>query len=561
MKLKEFIQKNTIYLILGFLSLCFFLSASSYNYLSQSDNFIKWGSPDETANYIFAKLYAQEGSMRFYEKYNLYANDIIHPRSMRSDAGIIKPVSFLGIILIFGKIASLTSYKVLPYLIPSLAAVGIIFYFLLLKNIFGPKISYLATLILIPFPAYIYYSVRSMFHNVLFVVLLIIGLYYAILMARKYGNSSRELGKYIYPALAGLFFGLAIITRTSELLWIIPLLLFLWIFNIKKIGFTKLIIFIIFLFLCFIPVLYWNQILYQSPFNGGYAQMNASISRLAAISTEMINPLSANKKLLVEFKNIIFYFGFHPLLSIKTIYYYFIKMFYWIFWSAIAGCFIFLYKWRQFEKKHWLYLLSYLIISAILLLYYGSWQFYDNPDQNQATIGNSYTRYWLPVYLGALPFVSIFILKLTRLFKKRLYINLSRFFIIILIYFVSIWFVLFGSEEGIITINKKNKDVKKEFNKVLELTENNAAIITKYHDKLLFPERKVIVGQFDNKDMNSQYRNLVNYIPVYYYNFTLPPIDFDYLNNKRLKEAGLRLAQKEEITEDFTLYRLMPIRE
>ena len=236
-------------------------------------------------------------------------------------------------------------------------------------------------------------------------------------------------------------------------------------------------------------------------------------------------------------------------------------MFYWIFWSAIAGCFIFLYKWRQFEKKHWLYLLSYLIISAILLLYYGSWQFYDNPDQNQATIGNSYTRYWLPVYLGALPFVSIFILKLTRLFKKRLYINLSRFFIIILIYFVSIWFVLFGSEEGIITINKKNKDVKKEFNKVLELTENNAAIITKYHDKLLFPERKVIVGQFDNKDMNSQYRNLVNYIPVYYYNFTLPPIDFDYLNNKRLKEAGLRLAQKEEITEDFTLYRLMPIRE
>ena len=73
---------------------------------------------------------------------------------------------------------------------------------------------------------------------------------------------------------------------------------------------------------------------------------------------------------------------------------------------------------------------------------------------------------------------------------------------------------------------------------------------------MFFPERKVIVGLFDDKNMIAEYANLVNLLPVYYYNFTLPPRDFEYLNNRRLAEAGLQIEKVEQVTDDFTLYRL-----
>ncbi len=61
---------------------------------------------------------------------------------------------------------------------------------------------------------------------------------------------------------------------------------------------------------------------------------------------------------------------------------------------------------------------------------------------------------------------------------------------------------------------------------------------------------------FDDKNMVKEYANLVNYLPVYYYNFTLPEKDFEYLNKRRLQEFGLKLEKVQEINGDFSLYRL-----
>ncbi|MDP3043418.1 MAG: glycosyltransferase family 39 protein [bacterium] len=559
-QIKKWLKKYSHWLILGILALCFFIGAASFNYFTQKNGYLKWVSPDETANYIFTKLYGQEGKLAIFEKYNLYGKDIMHPRSFRSDYGWLKPVSFLGIILIYGKIASVTSYKILPYLTPFFGAVGIIYYYLLVKKLFGRRNALISAFLLASFPVYVYYSARSMFHNVLFIVLLLIGLYYSVLMI-KHKKETSEYLTWLYAALAGGFIGLAIITRASELLWIIPMLIILWAFNIKKVGITKLIIFLSFLFLSILPVLYWNQILYGSPWRGGYAEMNQSISDISQAGSSFIaslitGKLSHFKELLNKISGNIFHFGFHPLQSCKMFYHYFVRMFYWIFWPALLGGILFAQKWRHWRRRHWAYLMSYFIISLILLFYYGSWKFNDNPDPGQFTIGNSYTRYWLPIYLGALPFVSLFIIKLTRLAKNKTIIFGIRSAIIILIFFISIRFVLFGSDEGLIFTAQRQKLSQNEFNKVMSLTENGAAIITQYHDKLFFPERKVIVGLFNDANMTREYGKLVNYLPLYYYNFTLPQKDFDYLNSRRLAEAGLRIEKVEQITSDFTLYRL-----
>ncbi|MBA3047112.1 glycosyltransferase family 39 protein [Patescibacteria group bacterium] len=612
-------------LILCILALGFFIGTSSFNYFTQDADFVKWLSPDEAANYAFAKFYGQEGELAIFEKYNLYAGDIMHPRSMRSDNGFIKPVSFLGIILIYGKIISLASYKILPFLTPFFAALGIVFYYLIVKKIFGKRNALISAFLLACFPVYIYYSARSMFHNVLFCVLLVMGLYYGVLMARrrnkgtvqkvsfyralarvpvasatniseakaskpdlKVGRSSFQTVPCLYAALAGGFIGLAVITRTSELIWLAPALLILWIFNIKKVGLTKLIVFLCFCALMFLPVFCWNQILYGAYSQGGYPEMNQSILEIKQAGADLIKSTFGERvrrynDLLADFKNNIFYFGFHPGQSLKAFYNYFVKMFYWIFWPAVLGGILFLQKWRKWKRKHWAYLSSYFIISLILLFYYGSWGLNDNPDPSRFTIGNSYTRYWLPIYMGALPFVSFLIIKLTRVLffwydanprinanvanreytnmvkrpSKIFLINCARIIIIILISFISIQFVLFGSEEGLVFTAQRQREAKAELEKIIELTENNSVIVTRYHDKLLFPERKVIVGLFDNKEMVEKYSILAKYIPVYYYNFTFPQADIDYLNNRRLAEAGLSIEKVEQVTGEFTLYKLL----
>ncbi|MEK7097379.1 MAG: hypothetical protein AAB906_00855, partial [Patescibacteria group bacterium] len=73
---------------------------------------------------------------------------------------------------------------------------------------------------------------------------------------------------------------------------------------------------------------------------------------------------------------------------------------------------------------------------------------------------------------------------------------------------------------------------------------------------LFFPERKVIMGLFTDDNMNREYAKLAKLIPVYYYNFTFPEKDIDYLNNKRLPQFGLEIKEVEKISDSFTLYKL-----
>lgn len=610
-KIKKFSAYHWQEILLSFFIVLFFIGTSSFLFLTQSyssdlskqGDFVKWGSPDETANYIFTKLYAQTGKIQLQENYNLLVDDIMHPRSLRSDYGAIKPVSFLGIILIYGKIASVFSYKIIPFLTPFFASIGIIFFYLLVRKLFGRHNAFLSAMFLVFFPPFFYYTARSMFHNVLFTVLLIIALYFSLLMGEKTRSLKKiedlfkfkYLKNYIFAALAGAFLGLTIITRVSELLWLLPLFVFLWLFNIKRVGISKLFIFLSFLFLALIPMFHYNQLLYGSFFSGGYPQMNQSIKTLATASTDIVgSSVSGSWTFLTDnlktIKNTIFYFGFDGEQSKLMFHYYFVNMFAWIFWPAVAGLVLFLVGFKDRKYRQWLYFLAYFLISFILIVYYGSWVFHDNPDLGAVTIGNSYTRYWLPVYLGALPFASLFVMRITKMFclftrgkikneasddeenieakqatlfelkkEKTFCRNFLRVIIILAIVFVSVQFILYGSEEGLAYTFKKVQASRTEWEQVMELTEGNSVIITSHHDKLFFPERKVIVGLFDDNNMNDRYGRLAKELPLYYYNFSLADDAIAYLNDRKLAEAGLHIELVKKITDDFSLYKLRPV--
>src|SRR3989339_88388 len=510
-KLFKFIQKNKCFFIVCLLAFVFFLGTSSFYFLAQSDGFIKWTSPDETANYIFTKLYAQSSKLTITEKYNLYTESIMHPRSFRADGEILKPVSFLGIILIFGGVAKIIGCNTIPFLTPFFGALGIIFFYLLIKKIFGARNALISAFLMATFPPFVYYAARSMFHNVLFVSLLIISLYFMVAASGKINKKNLKIKsflKIIWPywlcsCLAGLFFGLTIITRTSEILWLAPR------------------IFILFFF----------------------------------------------------------YFGFSPRQSLEMLNRYFVRMFPYLFWGACVGFILFFTKKKKWKMRYITYVIFTACISAILVLYYGSWIFHDNPDPNSYTIGNSYARYWLPVYFSAIPFTSFLIMRFsmslvrvvaaaikrfsgvqTRGPKKTFYIYALRIVIVGVVCLMYLQFVLIKSEDGLLYLGMRHKDVRGSIEKVLSLTEHNSAIITFYHDKMFFPERKVIVGLFNDKNMIAQYANLAEFLPVYYYNFTLPQKDIDYLNARRLGEAGLGIEKVQKITEDFTLYKIIKLK-
>ena len=573
-------QKTLRFIILLALMSGFFVMSGLFNYYSQADGFTKWSSPDETANYFFTRLYAGTGGLTAIEKYNQIASDIIHPRSFRSDLGVLKPVSFLGMILIYGKLGALTSIKLIPYFTPFFGALGILFFYLLVKEIFGPSTGLVSAGLLAFFPPYFYYSSRSMFHNVLFVVLLVAGFYFAVAMCKKdriiavsdedekalrrkvfLAKIKNAVPRLIFPALAGLCFGGAIITRTSELLWLGPVMFFAWLFNSPRLGLVKMIVLVSFIGFAVVPVLSWNSTLYGGPLNSGYPQMNSSLTTLASsgkglVQTVIDADLTRQKILWHKFVDTIFYFGFDAKKSVKVFYRYFFQMFPWLFAAAFFGGAVFLVDLRRMRARQILFMFCWLAASTVLLFYYGSWDFHDNPDPTRITIGNSYTRYWLPIYLGAIVFASLLIVKVTRLARYRWAIDSLRLFIVGVAALLSLKFVLFGSEEGLVPTYLNIRAARAEQTAVLAATPPQAAIITRYHDKILFPERRVIVGLFDDDRMNAEYRRLLKYIPVYYYNFAFRPQDLEYLNTAKLPKVGLQLKPAAKITGQFTLYKL-----
>lgn len=573
------------------LSLVFFAGTSYYNYHQlKVEGSLKWTSPDESANYYFTNKFASDKQLAVFEKINLVSSDLVHPRSFRSDVGWLKPVSFLGIIIIFGYIGSLIGIAFIPFLTPAFAALGIIFFYALIKKLFDRRTALLSAFILASFPVYIYYTVRSMFHNVLFIVFVIISLYFLLrLLDKKYLGTSRRffqwrsgwspLFGYLFIFLSGLFLGLAVMTRASELIWLAPLFFIIWLFNIKRAGWLRPLIFVAAFLLAILPSLYYNQVLYDSPWRGGYNQMNSSLVDISQAGKELASPqkvfsVSTYSSFISSLSKNVFYFGFNPRLSFKAFYYYCLQMFPWLFLLGIMGLAFFIADNLQpFRRRFLVYILGLLVTSVILVFYYGSWQFNDNPDPNSFTIGNSYTRYWLPIYLFFIPLVALFIVRLSRAVldppdengrhRHLLPVFLANALQMVAVFAIMFWsinFVMFGSEEGLAYLSANNYAAKKNGSLVVSLTESNSVVITQYFDKYVFPERKVVVGLLNDDNMNYYYARLAEQAPLYYYNFTFPAKDLAYLNNSKLAVVGLKIIPIKKIDRDFSLYLLEKIK-
>mgnify|MGYP001007054101 CR=1 FL=1 len=197
-----------------------------------------------------------------------------------------------------------------------------------------------------------------MFHNVLFLVALIIGFYLATNSTRRKQAETNYFKRHgfglILTFLSGLFIGIALTARTSELIWLGPLLIFLWLFNIKRLGVFRPFLFLYGVFVAFLPVIYWNNILYGSFFSSGYSELNSSLFSLSQDSSSLASNIIGGKfneikNIFLNIKQTVFHFGFSLEQSYKMFNAYIRNMFPWLFWLAGLGVLLFLLYFKDYK--------------------------------------------------------------------------------------------------------------------------------------------------------------------------------------------------------------------
>jgi len=207
------------------------LQSSSETYCEaygSAENIYKFNSPDETLNFFFTQRFAAGGELYYQEPLEGIGNSLIRPRSVNVVGDKVLPGSFMGMYFVYGRLGKLAgtvgldAADVLFYINALVAVMGILFFYLLLSLIFGKNIALISGLLAYVLPGWLYFASRSFYHNILFVSLLIIGLYWLVraltqVRQEKLGKSLvkwlLDLGLYI---LAGVFIGASLITRSSE---------------------------------------------------------------------------------------------------------------------------------------------------------------------------------------------------------------------------------------------------------------------------------------------------------------------------------------------------------
>lgn len=419
-------EANHKYILVVFAAI--FFVVYSYPALVSPPKFV---SPDETANYFFTELYSETGELAYSDELNEIAHGIIRPRGTVYSDGRIVPQKFLGFPVVNGTVAVLIP-EFVRFLTPLLAVVGVLFLFLLLRDLFNERVAVTSSLLLFISSPYWYWSSMGMFENVAGCVMLIISLRYFFKLL-----TTNDLKDYL---LTGLFLGLALFMRPEFILLAAPLFIIV-LLNRKRIRKLYACLSLLSFIVAISPFFILNDSLYGSPLSTGHHLHYGVAEPISIGSFSMVNILK-NSVNLVLLTPLLFLFSLFGLVSCS----------------------------KKGVNLH--YILFFIVASLTLCFYFLSGRV------SSIDIHSSYVRYLLPLYLLSLPFVSHFILR----FKSKIAILL-----VCSIVLVSVPWVVLKTDANLNSSARYDR-ISSE---IVEATEPDAVIFLDYWDKAVFPERKV----------------------------------------------------------------------
>lgn len=494
-----------------------FLSAFAlYSFLAILAPTDIWNSPDETANAFFINRLADTGSLTYFDPAVARSGGLIHPRSISVRDGLLVPGSFVGMIVFYALPVRLFGHWVLPFLTPFFSALALIAFGSILKKFLSPRAARLSVILAMFHPAFWYYANRGLFHNVFFLDCVIFAFYFALVRP----------GPRVNGLLAGSAFILAMAARTFEAIWLLPtvsicLFINLSIYHRKKIKRETFFAYGILILMAGAILLFISYAVYGNFFLSGYPRID-------------LLPFGFSLKNMT--RNGIWY-G---------------RLFFW-WYTIIISCgilyLIYLRIKRRVPAVLWRGLLVLLGISLPLFIIYGSGAYLDSPDPRVITIGNSLVRYWLPLYIGSIPFGAWFLDKAVGYFKSSKIQMLFLTAIVLSVGLLSFRVVFFGYGEGLAKVIIELKRYKEIRAATLVVTPPNAIIISDRSDKIFFPYRHVVLGT-DASETMSSLDDLVSFLgPLYVYALKMDATDvrlglyerFGFILDEKLQFSKERL--------------------
>ncbi len=420
-----------------------------------------FNSPDANANYHFA-LRILEGK-DFAVALPLddsFARDYLFTRSTRVTWGSLVPTGFLGLIVLYGLTSKLFFLNVIPYLTILIAGTAL-YYFYRLNELISNRAGLFALLLLMIHPAWWYYTNDSLLPNVLFVSLLIISVYFfAIIIPRP---------KSLSYVAAFTALTLALYVRTSEAIWLVPILVAYAIVFRKRINMRWFMASVVSMAVVGVAIAAFHRSIIPSDFPFGYTLPQSSQGSLISL---------------------LFPFGFHPRLMLFNAWNYLIA-FFWPYTLAvlIAAAVSLKEFWRERSSfPVW----SFLFASCVLLTFYGSWLIIDSTYTRGVTIGTSYVRYFLPIYVFSIPLIAYAWSSLAYLPVRR-YQAASGILILLFMLF-SYRVTMSGSPETILAKQKTLNTYDAVASWVRSELPQDAIIVAERSDKYVWPHRLVITS-------------------------------------------------------------------
>lgn len=517
----------TLVVMVAFVAYAFFPAMTMFGEMPRLN------SPDETINWTTALRVADGRGVGVYEPLNAVAENIIRPRAMTVIGEYIVPVSFLAMPVMYGAIGAVTSSLVIPFLTALVTALVLPMVYGVWRRYFGERVALIATVVWAFHPAVWYYASRGMYHNVLFVDLLIVAWWVYLVAKEKKWHLDWVL------ALT-LVISLAIAVRLNELVWILPVLLVAWWSNRQDLRWKHYVTGCVVVGVFWVGW-YWLQ---QSVYGGASVQYTTPTQSTYWIKQWLL---------------LIWPFGFDVgTLSLNVQRYLLILglpmwLMVWVWlvvrWQTLSD------DLREFKNK---YLILTLFVTCWLLLYYGSWGVVDTVGESGVTVGNSHVRYWLPVYFVWMPYVALGIDTVSRWFRvehKRI-ITVS-----IVMFMVCYGFLVtfFDKYEGLTAIAARLQDSRATAMLISEVTSPDAVIIGDRSDKLFFPDRRVISpGTLPYYMYDELWRALpvlMNKAPVYVYGLGI--IDNEVMS--KFGELGIIFDQPIALPDGGWLYPLIQL--
>ncbi len=523
-------------------------------------NFVLDNSPDGTANYRYISQFARNTTLAFVDDINSKISlPVVVPRSVRIVDSLYQiPTSFIGMPLLFGTLAKLFGMSAVPFYLFIFTLIGLGSLYYIVQIFFEKKTALLTVVITAFFPAVVYWQNRSLMHNMLFVDLWLIGtalcIYAGQIISTKWQN-------YLYGVLSGLVLGMALMVRSSEVFVLVLSVIVAAFISRTTIKQTLLRSILILFVMCAMltPVFLFNIKYYGTAVSVGYA---TDMGYGYIISDIFVRgKLGEIGHLLRLF---IAPFGFDLSTIINTVSNFIINNFWYYLLLFVLGFIITVgdiiiainRKGIRVLRNHIrsiVFFSWFVFVSLILILLYGSWNFFDNTVQ-KISIGDSHTRYWLPIYIFVIPYVSYAIMRGWNINWKN---KVFAICIVCGLVGAGVRDAFLDKYDGLISISKAIDFGYKKVQSILSVTEENAVISQVNQDKNYIHVRRVMPSLEQDKMSEIAKELVIQGVPVYWHYFTMGKFELWYFNEK-IKPLGIYVRKINNIRFDTkeSLYKI-----